>query len=317
MSDTAQKRERLVVLLGPTAVGKTALSIQLARALHAEILSGDSMLVYRGADVGTAKPTVEEREGIPHHLIDIRSPKENYSVQEFQQEAGRLIHALNEKRCLPLLVGGTGLYVQSLIEGYSFNASGKDEALRAKLQALAEEHGSSYLYQYLCAVDPVAAQSIHPHNLRRVIRAIEVAKIDGTTISRKRNHRLRYDVYVIGLMRPRQELYARIDARVRLMAAQGLEDEVRRLLQSGVTTDMQMMQGIGYKEMAAYLAGEGTREGALADIARATRHFAKRQMTWYRRMPYIHWYDVSGKAQEKILEDILWNLRGFFSFEAK
>ena len=118
-------------------------------------------------------------------------------------------------------------------------------------------------------------------------------------------------------MRPRQELYARIDARVRLMAAQGLEDEVRRLLQSGVTTDMQMMQGIGYKEMAAYLAGEGTREGALTDIARATRHFAKRQMTWYRRMPYIHWYDVSGKTQEKILEDILWNLRGFFSFEAK
>ncbi len=317
MREERRKRESLVVLLGPTAVGKTALSIQLAHALHAEILSGDSMLVYRGFDIGAAKPTMEERGCVPHHLIDIRSPDQSYSVQEFQQEAGRLIHALNTAGRLPLLVGGTGLYVQSLVEGYAFNETSGDAAFRARLQALAAERGGEALYALLCEKDPLAAQSIHPHNLRRVIRALEVAHLGGESISRRKSRGLVYDAYVIGLSRPREELYARIDARVRAMAEQGLEEEVRGLLAAGVTADVQAMQGIGYKEMAAYLTGHGTREEALAAIARATRHFAKRQLTWFRRMPYIHWYDVSGKTQEKILDEILWNLRGFSPFESK
>lgn len=311
------RRERLVVLLGPTAVGKTALSIELARALHAEILSGDSMLVYRGFDIGTAKPALAERGGVPHHLIDIRAPEERYSVQEFQQEADRLIRTLDAAGHLPLLVGGTGLYVESLIEGYAFNETAGDEAFRARLQALASERGSDWLYALLQERDPAAAATIHPHNVRRVIRALEVAQRGGESISRSRSHKPIYDAYVIGLMRPRAELYARIDDRVRAMAAQGLEQEVRALLATGVTAEMQPMQGIGYKEMAAYLAGKGTREEALSQIARATRHFAKRQLTWFRRMPYIHWYDVSGKPQEKILDDILWNIRGFFSQRSK
>lgn len=312
MKKTRQGKDRLIVLLGPTAVGKTALSIGLAQALRAEIISGDSMLVYRGFDVGTAKPTWEERGGIVHHLIDIRTPEERYSVQEFQQEAGQLIHLLNEKGRLPLLVGGTGLYVQSLLEGYAFNAAGGDAAFRARLQAVADERGGDYIYALLREKDPVAASTIHPHNVRRVIRALEVASTGGESISRHRRGNLAYDVYVIGLVRPRAELYARIDARVRAMAAQGLAAEVRGLLAAGVTPDMQPMQGIGYKEMAAYLAGRGTWEEALAAIARATRHFAKRQLTWFRRMGYIHWFDVSGKSEEKILNEILWNIRGFF-----
>ena len=303
-------RPNLLVLLGPTAVGKTALSIELAKALDTEIISGDSMLIYRGFDIGAAKPDIEERQGIVHHLVDIREPWESYSVQEFQQEADACICDMAARGKLPFLVGGTGLYVQSLVEGYVFNETGSDPAYRAELLRMAETEGSAAVYDLLCQRDPEAAKTIHPNNVRRVIRALEVANLGGETISREKGEPP-YDAFVAGLTRPRAELYERINERVRQMWADGLVDEVRGLLARGVTRGMQAMQGIGYKETAAFLAGDCTAEEAITAIQTATRHFAKRQLTWYRRMKYIHWYDATAPA-EKILNEILSDVRGFF-----
>lgn len=310
-----KNKPRLLVLLGPTAVGKTALSIELAKRLDAEILSGDSMLVYRGFDIGTAKPTMEERQGIVHHLIDVREPQERYSVQDFQAEASRLIEEITARGKLPFLVGGTGLYVQSLVEGYRFNAASGDPAYRKALERIGEEQGTVAVYAMLQRLDPAAAISIHPNNFRRVVRALEVAHSGKETISREKEQEPPYCAYVIGLERPREELYARINERVDLMMEQGLEEEVRHLLEHGVTRDMQAMQGIGYKELAAYLAGETTREEAVEAVKLATRHFAKRQGTWYRRMKYIHWYDAR-EPQGAILKKIFTDVRGFFAERA-
>ncbi|MCI6100773.1 MAG: tRNA (adenosine(37)-N6)-dimethylallyltransferase MiaA [Selenomonas sp.] len=303
-------KPKLFVLLGPTAVGKTALSIELAKALGTEIISGDSMLIYRGFDIGAAKPGLAERQGIVHHLVDIRGPEESYSVQEFQQEADDCIRDMALRGRLPFLVGGTGLYVQSLVEGYVFSEQGSDPAYRAELQRMAETQGGAAVYDLLCRTDPKAAETIHPNNVRRVIRALEVAHMGGETISREKGEPP-YDAFVAGLSRPRAELYDRINERVRQMWADGLVDEVRGLLAHGVTREMQAMQGIGYKETAAYLAGECTEAEAVTAIQTATRHFAKRQLTWYRRMKYIHWYDATAPA-EKILNEILSDVRGFF-----
>lgn len=305
------KRPNLLVLLGPTAVGKTALSIELAQALGAEIVSGDSMLVYRGFDIGTAKPTLEERQGVPHHLIDVRTPSERYSVQDFQQEAAACIEDITARGKLPFLVGGTGLYVQALVEGYAFNEASSDPIYRAKLQRLSETQGAAALFERLKTIDAQAAQTVDPQNIRRIIRALEVAHSGTESISREKAQVPPYDAFVIGLTRPRAELYDRINRRVELMIAQGLVEEVQRLLAAGVPRDAQPMQGIGYKETAAYLDGACTREAAVENIQKATRHFAKRQLTWYRRMSYIHWYDAT-TPQTQILSKILLDVRGFF-----
>ena len=309
------KKCPLLVLLGPTAVGKTALSLALARALGAEIISGDSMLVYRGFDIGTAKPTAAERAAAVHHLIDIRGPEARYSVQDFQQDATRLAGEIAARGHLPFVVGGTGLYVQSLVEGYAFSEAGGDAAYRAELMQLAEKKGRSAVYALLQKADPVAAAGIHPHNLHRVVRALE-ARHTGRGISFLKKEPP-FHAYVIGLARPRAELYARIDARVDAMFAAGLAAEVRGLLVAGIPPTAQAMQGIGYKETAAYLRGEMSEAEAVRAIKLATRHFAKRQLTWYRRMNYIHWFDVSGRKAEDVCAEILWNLRhekGFFPF---
>ena len=307
-----QTKPNLLVLLGPTAVGKTALSIELAQALDAEIISGDSMLVYRGFDIGAAKPTLEERKDVPHHLIDVREPSERYSVQDFQQEAAACIADIASRGKLPFLVGGTGLYVQALVEGYAFNAAGGDAAYRAKLQRLAETQGAGALFTMLETVDSKAAQTVDAKNVRRVIRALEVAHGGRESISREKANEPPYHAFVIGLARPRAELYERINQRVLLMMEQGLVREVQGLLAHGIPRDAQPMQGIGYKETAAYLAGEYSLEEAVDTIQKATRHFAKRQLTWYRRMPYIHWYDAT-LPQERILSKILNDVRGFFA----
>lgn len=305
-------KQKLLALLGPTAVGKTALSIKLAKALGTEIISGDSMLIYRGFDIGAAKPTMEERQGIVHHLIDIRDPWQSYSVQEFQQDADACIRAAAARGLVPFLVGGTGLYVQSLVEGYVFNEAGSDPAYRAALVRMSEEQGGAAVYELLQRVDSKAADTIHPNNVRRVIRALEVAHEGRETISRKKQVEAPYDAMVIGLSRPRPELYERINERVRLMMQDGLVEEVRGLLAHGITRDMQAMQGIGYKEIAAYLAGECTEEEAVTAVQTATRHFAKRQLTWYRRMHYIHWYDAT-QPQERLLAEILSAVRRFLA----
>lgn len=305
-------KPNLFVLLGPTAVGKTALSIELARALDTEIISGDSMLVYRGCDIGTAKPTLAERQGVVHHLVDVREPQERYSVQDFQQEADAYIRDIAARGKLPFLVGGTGLYVQSLVEGYVFNEAGGDPAYRAELARMRAEQGDAALYELLTRVDPQAAATIDPQNVRRVVRALEVAHGGRESISRTKAAEPPYHAFVAGLARPRAELYDRINRRVVFMMEQGLVREVQGLLDAGVPRDAQSMQGIGYKETAAYLAGECTRDEAVTAIQTATRHFAKRQLTWYRRMAYIHWYDAT-QPQAELLAKILADVRGFFT----
>ncbi len=308
-------KEKLIVILGPTAVGKTDLSIELAKKIDTEIISGDSMLFYRGFDIGSAKPSVEERQGIVHHLVDNLEPWESFNVTDFVREGQQLIHALNAQGKIPIIAGGTGLYIKALLEGYEFNETADHSDYRQHLTALAEEKGRDYIHGLLQKADPEAAERIHANNLRRVIRALEVAHFGGEQISRQKEYGegdLCYDTYVIGLNRERQGLYQRINQRVELMFAAGLEDEVRKLLAGGVTREMQAMQGIGYKETAAYMEGEMSREEAVDLIQKSTRHFAKRQLTWFRKMPYIHWYMADELDSERLLQSVLQDLAGFF-----
>ncbi|MBQ1461406.1 MAG: tRNA (adenosine(37)-N6)-dimethylallyltransferase MiaA [Selenomonas sp.] len=309
-------KEKLIVILGPTAVGKTDLSIELAKELQTEIISGDSMLFYRGFDIGSAKPALAERQGIVHHLVDNLEPWENFNVTDFVREAKRLIRELNAQGKIPIIAGGTGLYIKALLEGYEFNETADHSDYRQQLTALAEEKGRDYIHGLLQAADPEAAERIHQNNLRRVIRALEVAHFGGEQISRQKEYGegdLCYNVYVAGLNRERQGLYERINKRVELMFAAGLEQEVQRLLKQGITREMQAMQGIGYKETAAYLAGEMSREAAVELIQKSTRHFAKRQLTWYRKMPYIHWYMADEMTAAELQRNVLEDLAGFFA----
>ena len=308
-------KEKLIVILGPTAVGKTDLSIELAQKLNTEIISGDSMLFYKGFDIGSAKPTVAERQGIVHHLVDNLEPWENFNVTDFVAEARRLITDINRRGMIPLIAGGTGLYIKALLEGYTFNETADHSEYRQEMTILAEEKGKEYVHNLLVQVNSEAAAEIHANNLRRVIRALEVAHFGGEQISQQKEYGagdLAYDVYVIGLNRERQGLYQRINERVELMFAAGLEAEIKSLLAGGVTRDMQAMQGIGYKETAAYLAGEMTREEAVDLIQKSTRHFAKRQLTWFRKMPYIHWYMADEMTSENLLQNVCRDLAGFF-----
>ena len=306
-------KDRLIVVLGPTATGKTRLSVSIAKALRADIVSGDSMLVYRGFDIGSAKPDVDERNGVRHALVDILEPSENFSVTDFQRLAAAEIHANNGAGKIPILVGGTGLYLKALLEGYRFNPETKDSQYRASLAKLANEHGRAYVHALLEKVDPKTAARLHVNDLRRVIRALEVSRFGDARISQnKREHGLEYDALVLGLRCERSELYRRIEARVDNMMAAGLEDEVRRLLASGVSRHAQAMQGIGYKEMASYIYGESTLNDAVAEIKKATRHFAKRQITWYKKMPYIHWLDIDKGSFETTMERAMCEIHRHF-----
>lgn len=308
--DTKEKKDRLIVILGPTAVGKTALSIALAKELGTEIISGDSMLVYKGLDIGSAKPSQEEQEGVPHHLIDIREPWENYGVTDFVSEAAHCIREINARGKIPILAGGTGLYVKALLEGYEFNDTDGHEEYRAYLEDLGRKKGKEYVHSLLSEVDPQSAERLHVNDFRRVIRALEVQHFGGEQISQRRQagngelsrEELCYETIVMGLERDRQELYERINRRVELMFEAGLEDEVRRLLEGGLARDTQAMKGIGYKETASYLSGEMSREEAIELIQKSTRHFAKRQLTWYRKMPYIEWLEADQPVGE-LLKD--------------
>ena len=321
MNENDVKKEKLIVILGPTAVEKTALSVELAKRMDTEILSGDSMLVYRGFDIGSAKPTMEERQNVRHHLIDIREPWESYNVTDFKLEAEQLIHDINQRGKIPILAGGTGLYVKSLLEGYQFNTTEGDNEYRASLQKLAEVHGKEYVHAMLEKVNPEAAARLHVNDFRRVIRALEVAELGEEQISQEKRLSeqgdLVYDVYVVGLRRDRKLLYERINKRVDLMLENGLVDEVRRLLTDGISREMQAMKGIGYKETAAALAGEMSMEEAAELIKKSTRHFAKRQFTWYRKMPYIHWYDIDDMSEMEILQTVSKDLAGYFQFMQK
>ena len=310
-NDKTAAREKLLVLLGPTASGKTALSISLAKALGTEIISGDSMLVYKGFDIGSAKPTTEEMSGIRHHMIDILPPDASFNLMDFLQQAKAIITRLNQQGKIPLMVGGTGLYIQSLLEGYELNSQSEDAAYRNYLEKLAEEKGREYVHGMLAKVNPQAAARLHINDFRRIIRALEVHHLGGEQLSQKKSRELVYDCYVAGLTWQRDKLYDRINQRVNIMVSQGLRQEISNLLKAGVAPEAQAMKGIGYKELLPGLAGsEADMQQAIAKIQQNSRHFAKRQLTWYRRMPYIHWYQPElYRNTGKLADNLLWDVQ--------
>lgn len=285
--------DRIVCIVGPTASGKTRLSVSLARALGAEIVSFDSMQLYRRMDIGTAKPTAEEQEGVPHHMIDVLDPAEDCSVSRYVEQADACVQEILARGRPVVLVGGTGLYIDSLIAGRQF-APYPQTGRREELTALAEVQGIEVLMERLRQVDPEAAAQIHPSNRKRVIRALEVYLETGITFSehnrRTREQPPRYRPVWIGLdYVNREALYRRIDRRVLEMFDQGLEAEARALLASGVPETATSMQAIGYKELVRWFHGLETREEAIAAIQQGTRRYAKRQRTWFYRNPEIHW----------------------------
>lgn len=277
----------LVVIAGPTASGKTALSLDVAEHFGAEIISADSMQVYRLMDIGTAKPTLEERRGIPHYLIDEVMPDEEFHVARYAALAHRYIEEIHTRGRLPILVGGTGLYIDTVIRGIRLGDAGIDKALRARLTHLAKERGNQYIHELLTRVDPQAAARLHVNDLKRVIRALEVYHTSGVPISEhQRKSRERPSAYQVLMFMPewdREQLYQRIDSRVDTMIEAGLYEEVLGLLKRGYGRGLVSMQGIGYKEMLDYYYGRTTWPEMLEIIKRASRRYAKRQMTWFRR----------------------------------
>ncbi|NWL90382.1 tRNA (adenosine(37)-N6)-dimethylallyltransferase MiaA [Paenibacillus sp. 79R4] len=289
-------RPNLLVLVGPTAVGKTKLSIEIAKAFSCEIISGDSMQVYRGMDIGTAKIQPSEMEGIPHHLIDVLNPDEPFSVAQFQDSCRQLIPAIGERGKLPFIVGGTGLYVESVCYEYQFTDTGGDEGFRSQMQCIADEEGNETLHARLAAVDPKSAEKLHPNDVRRVIRALEIYHLSGTTLSSQlesQNKQSPYNLCIIGLTMDRQMLYNRIEQRIDEMMEVGLVDEVRSLLGQGFTRNLISMQGLGYKEILEHLEDGVPLEDAVTKLKRDTRRFAKRQLSWFRHMKDISWVDVT------------------------
>jgi len=310
-----QQKEKLVVIVGPTAVGKTELSLQLAGHFQGEIISGDSMQVYRGMDIGTAKATPEERAMVPHHLIDIIDPDEEYSVALFQSAATRLITEINQRGHLPFIVGGTGLYIESVTHRFQFAEAEHDPELRERLQRLAETEGVDALHRQLAEFDPITANRLHPNDVKRVIRAIEIYRLTGHKMSdyQHRAAHSPYDLVMIGLSMDRDVLYQRINERVDKMIEAGLVEEVRLLLDRGYQPGLTSMQGLGYKELVPYLYGEITLEQAINDIKQRTRHFAKRQLSWFRRMTEIQWFDMTDPEERpRVSETIMQILAGKF-----
>ncbi len=303
---TGEGKPPLIVIVGPTAVGKTGISIQLAGRLDGEIVSADSRLFYRGMDIGTAKPTPEERQRVPHHLIDVADPRSTWSLALFQQAAAEAIAAIQARRHLPFLVGGTGQYVHAVTHGWTPPAASPEARLREELEAEAGLKGFQALYDELQSLDPAAAEKIDPRNLRRTVRALEVIRLTGRKFSEQRGRaESPYRLLTIGLTRPRPELYARLDARIEGMFTDGLLDEVQRLLDSGCSPDLPTMSAIGYRECAAVLAGRMDVEQAKVEMRRLTRVFVRRQANWFKLAdPSIHWFEA-GKVKLEEMEKLI------------
>ena len=292
----------VIAIVGPTAVGKTALSIQLAKAFNGEIINGDSMQVYRELHIGTAKITQEEMEGIPHHLLDIKEPEENFSVAEYQKLVRGKIEEITLKGKIPIIVGGTGLYIQSVLYDFRFTEQpNRDETRLAELENMAPYK----LFEHLQSLDPEAAKDIHPNNIQRVIRAIERVELTGkqkNDIEQNQGHEDIYQHYIIGLSIEREQLYNRINDRVDIMLEKGLLEEVKMLYSKGIR-NVQSIQAIGYKEIYAYLDGEVSFEEAIEQLKQNSRRYAKRQLTYFRNKMDIHWYNPFTDS-EKIIKEI-------------
>ncbi len=289
-------KQPIVVICGPTGVGKTAAAIAVAEAFGGEIVGADSMQIYRSMDIGTAKPTPEEQARVRHHMIDILNPDEPFDAARYAETAGDGIERLHEERLLPLVVGGTGLYIKALVHGI-FQARPVDPEVRERLKREAEKRGSAQLYERLRLKDPEAARRLHPNDAFRIVRALEICEATGKPLSDHHgDHRFaeaRFDALKIGLTLPRETLYERIDRRVDLMIAEGLLEEVKALIEMGYGPDLKPMRSIGYRHMAAWLAGDLTWEEAVRTLKRDTRRYAKRQLTWFRADPEMTWHSPS------------------------
>lgn len=312
MNTVFMNKKPLIILTGPTGVGKTALSIKLAKAVGGEIISADSMQVYQHMDIGTAKIRKEEMEGVPHYLIDTFPPTKDFNITLFQEYGKKYINEIYEKGKIPILVGGTGFYIQSILYDINFTEYEEESEeeqgtpYRLELEKIAGEHGNAYLHSLLKKVDETSYQAIHPNNVKKVIRALEYYKQTGSPISshneEQRNKTSFYQEAYFVLTDERQMLYNRIDKRVDAMIEEGLVEEVQNLLTMGCEKDMVSMKGLGYKEIISYLEGEITLEEAIYILKRDTRHFAKRQLTWFRREKEVIWVD---KSQFERNEDMI------------
>ena len=306
----------LIVLTGPTAVGKTALSLKLAKAVGGEILSADSMQVYRGMDIGSAKISPGGMQGIPHHLIDVLDPSEEFNVVVFQKLCRQAMEGIYMRGHIPILTGGTGFYIQAVLRDIDFTENEENTDYRRQLEQFAAREGAEALHELLRAVDPVSAEAIHAHNIKRTIRALEFHHLTGKKISEhnereaERQSPYRYCYFVLN--DDREKLYRRIEERVDRMLEEGLVEEVRRLMEQGCRRDMVSMQGLGYKEILDYLAGETALEEAVRRIKQGTRHFAKRQLTWFRREKDVIWLNKPdyGYDEEVLLSAAMRYLHG-------
>ena len=302
------EKKKLVILTGPTAVGKTARSLKLAGRIGGEIISADSMQVYRGMDIGSAKATPQERALIPHHLIDLLDPSEEFHVVRFQEEARRAIEDIASRGKIPIMTGGTGFYIQAVLYDIDFTEAAEDAQYRQMLEEKARTEGNEALHAMLAEADPASAAAIHANNVKRVIRALEYYHETGNRISEhneaERQRKSPYCSAYFVLNDERSRVYERINRRVDEMMKQGLPEEVDGLRRKGYTRDLVSMQGLGYKELLAYFDGEMSLEEAVETIKRDTRHFAKRQLTWFRRERDVIWVDKNsfGYDDEKILD---------------
>lgn len=313
------EKSKLIVIIGPTAVGKTKLSIELARRFNGEIISGDSMQIYKSMDIGTAKITEEEKEGIPHHLLDIKEPEEPFSAADFQEIASEIIRDIHSRDKIPIITGGTGLYIQSVLYDYQFSEAPQNPAYRKELEDAAAEKGNDFVYEKLLAIDPESAEKIHPNNIRRVIRALEIHQCTGQTMSdqlKKQEFELKYDTAIIGLIMDREKLYSRINDRVEMMLENGLEEEARRFFDDGLK-NCQSTQAIGYKELFGYFEGTCTLEEAVDALKQNSRRYAKRQLTWFRNKMDVDWFDMTDQENlPKKIEEITAFVAGKLSIKA-
>ena len=304
-----QHKAPLVILAGPTAVGKSDAAVDLALRLDGSVISADSMQVYRGMNIGTAKLRPEEMRGVPHYLIDVAEPDEEWNVVRFQAQARQAAAEILAKGRLPILVGGTGFYIQSLLYDIDFTQTAEDSAYRKELEELARTQGPEALHRLLEEADPESAAAIHPHNIKRVIRALEYAQDTGETISSHNETQRRrppaWDAVFLCLTMDRQKLYARIDARVDRMLSEGLVEEVRALRSRGFSASDVSMQGLGYRQLLPYLDGKCTLEEAASQIRIQTRHFAKRQLTWFRRERGVTWIDADAWPSRAAMIDAM------------
>lgn len=297
---------RVLAIVGPTAAGKSAVALEVAMRAGGEIVSADSMQVYRGLDIGTAKPSAAELALVPHHLIDLADPRHDFSVAVYQRLAREAVEDISRRGLLPVVVGGSGLYVRALLHPYDFAAPGANPAVRAALEQRAAAEGPESLHAELLRADPAAAARIHPRDTRRLVRALEVWRVTGRPISASwQGEGFVYDALLVGLRVSPAELYARIEKRVEAMLEAGLLDEVRRLTGEGYSGALVAGQALGYKEIVAYLEGQVTLSEAVDRVKTATRRYAKRQMTWFRREPGVVWVDATSRETRALADDIL------------